>query len=143
AIQLDPFNPLAYELQSWVLFLGRRYVDSAAAARHAIELEPGRNRAATFLGNALLMLGRTDEALREFQKVPADDYHRLVGEAAVKARAGQRDGALKAIPALERRYGDSAYYQFAQVYAQAGLSAQAIEALETAWAKRDPGLSSV
>ena len=143
SIRLDPFNPLAHELQSWILFLGRRFEDSAAAARRAIEIEPGRNRATTFLGNALLMLGRTDEALREFQRVPADDYHRLVGEAAVRARGGQRGEALKAIPALERRYGDSAYYQFAQVYAQAGLSAQGIEALETAWAKRDPGLSSV
>jgi serine/threonine-protein kinase len=89
------------------------------------------------------MLGRTEEALREFQKVPADDYHRLVGEAAISARAGQRDEALRAIPALERRYGDSAYYQFAQVYAQTGLIAQGVEAIRISWAKRDPGLASV
>jgi len=142
AIQLDPLNPFASEIQSWVLFNGRRYEESARSARRALVLEPGRNRATTFLGNALLMLGRTDEALQAFRRAPADDYHRIVGEAAISARQGHRDPS-KAIEALERRYADSAYYQFAQVYAQAGLIDQGMDALKRAWTKRDPGLSSI
>jgi len=142
AIQLDPLNPFASEIQSWVLFNGRRYEESARSARRALVLEPGRSRATTFLGNALLMLGRTDEALQAFRRAPADDYHRIVGEAAISARQGHRDPS-KAIEALERRYADSAYYQFAQVYAQAGLIDQGMDALKRAWTKRDPGLSSI
>jgi hypothetical protein len=89
------------------------------------------------------MLGRPDDALRLFQTMPDDDYRRLVGEAAIAAREGRRQDALKAIPAIGRRYGDSAYYQFAQVYAQVGLIDEAARSLETAWVKRDPGLASV
>ena len=143
AIRLDPLNPVGPELQAWILFNGRQYEDSTGVARRALKLDQERHRARAYLGNALLMLGRSDEAAREFQKLPADDYHRLVGEAAIAARAGKRDEARKAIAAIERRYGDSAYYQFAQVYAQAGLLSQGVEALETAWEKRDPGVSSI
>jgi hypothetical protein len=50
---------------------------------------------------------------------------------------------LAAIPVLERRYGDAAYYQYVQIYAQAGLVSKGLVALETAWAKRDPGLAGI
>ena len=143
AIALDPLDPLAPELKSWILFFGRQYDAAVSAARSAVELEPGRLRATAFLGNALLMLGRVEDASKEFQKIPADDYRRLVGEAAVASRQGHRDKALQAIPAIEKRYGDAAYYQFAQVYAQAGLINEAIQALDTGWEKRDPGLASI
>jgi serine/threonine-protein kinase len=143
AIALDPLNPLAPELKSWILFFGRQYEAAAVAARRALALEPRRLRSTAYLGNALIMLGRTDEARRQFQGMPADDYRRLVGEAVIAAREGRKQDALKAIPAIERRYGDAAYYQFAQVYAQAGLIDQAVQALETSWAKRDPGLATI
>jgi serine/threonine-protein kinase len=143
AMKLDPLNPLAPELQSVIFVYGRRFGDAAGAARRALRLQPERNRSRAFLGNALLMVGRSDEALREFQALPADDYRRIVGEAAIAARARRREDALKAIAAIERRYGDAAYYQFAQVYAQVGLVNEGIAALETAWAKRDPGLAAI
>jgi TolB-like protein/Tfp pilus assembly protein PilF len=143
AITLDPLNPISQEIQSWILFYGRRYEASIDAARQALKISPGRNRANAFIGNGLLMLGRPDEALRQYREVPADDYHRMVGEAAIAARAGRREDALKAIPAIERRYADAALYQFAEVYAQLGLIDQGVAALEAAWAKRDPGLAAV
>jgi TolB-like protein len=143
AIKLDPLDPIAPELKSWMLFFGRQYVAAAEAAQRALQLEPGRLRARSFLGNALFMLGRVEDARRAFQAVPADDYRRLVGEAAIAAHEGRREEALKAIPAIERRYRDAAYYQFAQVYAQAGSIDEAIQALEKSWAKRDPGLASI
>jgi tetratricopeptide (TPR) repeat protein len=143
AITLDPLNPLSQEIRSWILFYGRRYAASIEAARQALKISPDRSRAKAFVGNGLLMLGRPDEALREFRKLPADEYHRLVGEAAIAARGGRREDALKAIPAIERRYADAAVYQFAQIYAQLGLVDQGVAALEIAWTKRDPGLASV
>src|SRR5512146_346918 len=126
-----------------MLFLGRQYEASERAARRALELEPGRLRARAFLGDALFMLGRVEDARREFQAMAADDYRRLVGEAAIAAHEGRPQDALTAIPVMERRYRDAAYYQYAQVYAQAGLINEAVEALETSWAKRDPGLASI
>ena len=143
AIRLDPLDPIAPELKSWMLFFGRQYGAAAQAARRALELEPGRVRARGFLGNALFMLGRVEDARREFQAMPTDDYRRVVGEAAIAAHQGRRQDALKAIPAIERRYRDAAYYQFAQVYAQAGSIDEAVQALEMSLNKRDPGLASI
>ena len=143
ALILDPINPLAHEIQSWILFYGRRYPASIEAARQALKIAPERSRARAFVGNGLLMLGRPDEALREFQRLPEGEYHRLVGEAAVAVRRGRREDALKAIPAIEQRYADAGLYQFAQVYAQLGLVDQGAAAIEAAWAKRDPGLAGI
>ena len=89
------------------------------------------------------MLGRTDEALRELQKTPADDYRRLVGEGVIAARSGRKADALGAIHAIGKRYGDAANYQYAEVYAQLGMTDQGIQALEAAWSKRDSGLGSI
>lgn len=143
AIKLDPLNALAPELQSQLLSNGRRFPEAAEAARRALRLEPERLRSKAFLGNALLMMGRPDQAQREYQQLPADDYRRLVGEAAIAARNGRRDEALNAIKAIEHRYGDAAFYQFGQIYSQLGLVDQGVAALETAWAKRDPGLAGI
>ena len=143
AIALDPLDPIAPELKSWMLLFGRQYEPAAGAARRALQLEPGRLRATAFLGVALFMLGRVEDARRQFQTMPADDYRRLVGKAAIAAHEGRRQDALKAIPAIGELYRDAAYYQFAQVYAQAGLIEKAASALEMAWVKRDPGLASI
>lgn len=143
AIKLDPLNALAPELQSQLLSNGRRFPEAAEAARRALRLEPERLRSKAFLGNALLMMGRPDQAQREYQQLPTDDYRRLVGEAAIAARNGRRDEALNAIKAIEQRYDDAAFYQFGQIFAQLGLVDQGVAALETAWAKRDPGLAGI
>jgi predicted Zn-dependent protease len=142
-IGLDPLNPLSHDIKALVLFYARRFAESIEAARQALRLAPQRNRAKGYLGYGLLWLGRADEAQREFQKMPADDYRRLVGEAAIAARAGRGQEALNAITAIERHYGDAAYYQFAQVYAQLGMVSEGVAALEVAWAKRDPGVSGI
>ena len=143
AIALDPLDPIAPELKSWMLFFGRQYEQAAGAARRALQLEPGRLRATAFLGFALCMLGHLQEAQQQFETMPADDYRRLVGEGTIAAHEGRRKDVLKAISAIGERYRDAAFYQFAQVYAQAGLIDEAARALEMAWAKRDPGLASI
>lgn len=143
AIALDPLDPIAPELKAWMLLFGRQYEAAGGAARRALQLEPGRLRATAFLGIALFMLGHVEDARRLFQTMPADDYRRLVGEAVIAAREGRRQDALKAIPAIGKRYGDAAFYQFAQIYAQTGLIDEAAKALEMALAKRDPGLASI
>ena len=102
-----------------MLLFGRQYEAAIGAARRALQLEPGRLRATAFLGVALFMLGHVEDARRQFQTLPADDYRRLVGEAAIAAHEGRRqNGALKAIPAIGERYRDAAYYEFAEVYAR-------------------------
>jgi predicted Zn-dependent protease len=90
-----------------------------------------------------LILHDRPEALNELQKVPADDYRRLVGEGVIAARSNRKADALRTIDALKSRYGDTINYQLAQVYAQVGDSDNAIHELESSWSKRDAGLASM
>lgn len=143
AISLDPLSPTPRVVQSLILFSGRRYADALDAARRALTIAPQNIRARGLAGFSLFMLGRVDEAQTEFQRMPADDYRRLVGEAAIAARSGRKEEALRAIQAIDKRYGTSAPYQHAQIYAQLGLVDRAFEALDAAWSQRDPGLSSI
>ena len=143
AINLDPLNPGAHQVKGTILFYGRRYAQSIESARHAVAIAPKNGRARTQIGWDLLLLGRADEAAREWELVPADDYRRLVGEAAAAARARRKDVGLRAIDTIRKRYGDAANYQYAEIYAQLGMVDQGIAALETAWKKRDSGLTSM
>jgi len=143
AISFDPLNPTARWLQSWILYFGRQYAASLEAARRTLVIAPENIGARGFVAWDLLMLGRTKEALGELRKLPADDYRRLVAEGVIAARSGRKAEALAAIRAIRSRYGDAANYQYAQVYAQLGVTDQAIQALDAAWLTRDPGLGSV
>jgi hypothetical protein len=95
------------------------------------------------IGWDLIMLGRLNDASREYRSLPADDYRRLVGEAAIEIRSGRKNEAQGKIAAIEKRYGDAANYQVAEIYSQLGETDKAIAALEAAWTKRDSGLASM
>ena len=140
---LDPLNPIARMAQSLILFWGRRYSEAIEASRRTLAIAPENIRAKAVLGWSLLLLGRTDDAQRQFKKMPADDYRRLVGEGAIAARSGRKVDALGAIQAIEKRYGDAANYQYAEIYAQLGLADEALKALDEAWQKRDSGMGGI
>lgn len=143
AIDLDPLNAVARAIQARILFYGRQYSDSIEAARRALLVKPQNTLAKAFTGFDLVMLGRLDDANRTFADLPPDDYRRLVGEAGIAVRSGQKDRALGAISAIQKRYGDAANYQLAEVYAQVGDVDKCIAALDAAWTKRDSGLASM
>lgn len=143
AISLDPLNAVARAVQARILFSGRKYKESIEAARRALLIKPQNTLAKAFNGFDLVMLGRLNEAARTFASLPADDYRRLVGEAGIAVRVGRKDEALGKIGAIEKRYGDAANYQVAEVYAQVGDTDKSIAALEAAWTKRDSGLASM
>jgi tetratricopeptide (TPR) repeat protein len=143
AISLDPLNALPRMIKAWILYLGRRYPAAIDSARQALAIAPKNLRAKGLAAGSLLMLHRTDEAVRELKTMPADDYRRLVMEATIAARSGRTAEALGAVQAMQKRYGDAANYQYAQVYAQLGMTDKAIAALDTAWSKRDSGLGGM
>jgi tetratricopeptide (TPR) repeat protein len=143
AISLDPLNALPRMIKAWILFLGRRYPAAIESARQALAIKPQNLRAKGLVASSLLMLDRTDETVRELKTMPADDYRRLVIEGTIAARSGRTADALGAVRAMEKRYGDAANYQYAEVYAQTGMIEKGIMALDAAWSKRDSGLGSM
>jgi TolB-like protein/Tfp pilus assembly protein PilF len=143
AISMDPLNALPRMIKSWILYFGHRYPASIEAGRQALAIAPKNIRARSLVALSFLMLGRTEDTLRELNAMPPDDYRRLVMEATIAARAGRTDVALNAIPKIESRYGDAANYQIAQIYAQLKMADKAIAAFDAAWSKRDSGLGSM
>jgi len=143
AIELDPLNAVARAVQARILFAGRRFSDSIEAGRRALLIKSENTLAKALIGWDLIFLGRLDEAARALDALPPDDYRRLVGEAALAVRTGHQDRAAATVQQIERRYGDAANYQIAEIYSQTGERDQAIAALEAAWSKRDSGLASM
>ena len=89
------------------------------------------------------MLGRTEEAIKALQRVPTDDYRRLVAEGAIAARSGRKDDAMRALQALAKGYGETVNFQNAEIYAQMGDTDAAIHALQLGVAKRDSGVGAI
>lgn len=143
AISLDPLNAIARAIQARILFGGRRYAESVEAARRALLIKPENTLAKALTGFDLIMLGRLSEAANILGSLPADDYRRLVGEAAIAVRSGRKDQTLGATAAIQKRYGDAANYQLAEVYSQVGDVDKSMAALDAAWSKRDSGLASM
>ena len=141
ATKLDPLNPVSFEVQAVVLYHARRYEEAAAAARRSLQLSPERQRVRSFLANSLLLLNKTAEAQAEYLKLEPTDYRRLVGQAMLAIRAGDRASAMTTLRDMKQRYGDSAHFQYGEVYAQLGSRDHAIAELESAFAKRDPGMA--
>ena len=143
AMRLDPLNPASFETQAVTLYHSRRYEEAAAMARRSLQLSPERLRVRSYLANALLALNKTAEAEVEYRKLEPTDYRRLLGQAMLAVRAGDRASALTNLRAMKQRYGDTAHYQYGEIYAQLGSGEQAIAELESALAKRDPGMARI
>jgi tetratricopeptide (TPR) repeat protein len=141
--RLDPLDPLSAQNHLFILFQSRRYQQALTYGRHALQVMTVRNRLHTTLGNVLLMLGRFDEARREYLAVPPDNLYRMIGLAFLAARQDDRAGAERQRQLVLDRYGDSAHYQYAQMDAQNGNLDRAFSELELAWKFRDPGLASM
>jgi TolB-like protein/Tfp pilus assembly protein PilF len=142
-LSLDPLNFIGRQVQASIFYYGRRYSDAIDAARNTLAIAPQNNRARVLMAWSLLQLDRADEATRELQKAPPTDYRRLVTEGIIAARAGRKQDALHAIDRLRTEFGDTANYQFAQVYSQLGMADEAAAALKVSWETRDTGLASM
>lgn len=139
----DPLNAFAFEREGYVLANSRRYAQAIAPLQKAIQLAPKVSRGHSLLGLALMQLGRLDAAQAEYAKASARDIYRLTGEAIAYDRQGNRDASDGAVARAQQVFGESASYQYAEVYAQRGEKDRALAALDRAWAIHDPGLTNV
>jgi TolB-like protein/Tfp pilus assembly protein PilF len=140
AVLLDPLNPRAFRAQGSVSYAARRFNEALPPLRRALQLNPKMTFAHSLVGNSLLGLGRTADALKEFEAEPGAEF-RLSGLAIAQNRLGDRAAAEKAFADLQSQVGDSAAYQQAEVLAQWGRGPEAMERLERAWQVGDSGLT--
>lgn len=138
----DPLNPDIYSAQAYALGVLGRNSQSAGARRKALQLAPARALDRTALAYTLMLSGQYEEAASELAKTPKDFLGRLVGEAMLSARRADLTASDQAIARLQQLYGDTADYQYAEIFAQRGEKDRAFAALDRAWAVRDPGLNA-
>lgn len=135
-------DPLAHRSDyATALIRAGRYPEALDAARRAVDLEPGYDRARATLGWAYLKNGRTEEGLAELEAAvtigPANTaWLAQLGQA--YAQAGQVDRAREILLQLEelsaRRYVSP--YHMAYVLTGLGERDRAVEALERAARER-------
>jgi serine/threonine-protein kinase len=141
--QRDPLNSIAFGRAGYVLVYSRRYADAIAPLHMAIQLAPTISRGHSTLGLCLMQLGRTAEAEAEYRKAAPGEVYRLVGEAILFGRLGNSRASDQALERTRQIYGDTASYQYAEIYAQRGDKERAFAALDRAWAIHDPGLTTL
>ena len=140
AVLLDPLNPRAFRAQGSVAYAARRYADALPPLQRALQLNPKMTFAHSLAGNSLLGLGRTDEAIKEFEAEPEAQF-RLTGLAIAQNRLGNRAAAEKAFADLQSEVGDAAAYQQAEVLAQWGRTDDSLLKLARARQVGDSGLT--
>jgi len=140
AVLLDPLNARAFRAQGSVAYAARRYADALPPLKHALQLNPKIGFAHALTGNCLLGLGRTADALKEFEAEPEDQF-RLTGLAITQNRLGNRAAAEKAYADLQAGVGDAAVYQQAEVLAQWGRGDESLQKLARAREVGDSGLT--
>ena len=142
AVALDPLDPSSYRTRGLALFNARRYSETLKAVEEQKRKSGDSGRFPIMRGDALTMLGRTEEARKAYAETPEDDLFRLAGEAVLAARTGDRATSLGKIDRIQQLYGDAASYQYGQIHAQLGNLDQAFAALDRAWQIKDAGLTA-
>ena len=140
AVALDPLNPRALRAQGSVAYAARRFADALPPLQRALQLNPKMTFAHSLAGDALLGLGRTTDALKEFEAEPEAQF-RLTGLAIAQNRLGNRAAAEKAFADLQSQVGDAAVYQQAEVLAQWGRADDSLQKLARAREVGDSGLT--
>ena len=136
---LDPVNPSLLKTAGRIRFAAGDHAGAIEAARRALAINAGISGAHGDIGNALLMLGKVDEAVAEFAKEKVG-LLAIPGKAIVALRRRDEAAASAAFDELRRAEGDNGLYQQAQVLAQWGKTEAALDALDRAASEADSGL---
>jgi TolB-like protein/Tfp pilus assembly protein PilF len=145
AQDLDPLSLIIQAASARSYYNARRYEDAIAQAKSALEIDSTFGRAHFWVGMANEQLGRSDEAIREFESTlsfggPATIYLAALGHA--YGRAGRRDKALAVLADLQTR-AKSRYISpldIATVYLGLGDTDAIFEWLERAFQTRASAL---
>ena len=142
AIELDPLNPLAYQRLNEALIFAKQYPAALAAINHVLQINPGDTFATNCRGLTYLMLGDLENARTSCDTTPREWQGRLC-MAVLLGQQQQHAAAEKELTAMQTEFGDSAAYQYAEIYAQWGNKSKALDWLETAYRVRDPGMTGI
>ncbi|MBV8209516.1 MAG: tetratricopeptide repeat protein [Burkholderiaceae bacterium] len=142
AVLLDPLHSGTHSALGDALYFSRRYDESIAAHRDTLSMDPELAQARGLLGLAYYGLGNFESARVTCEARPD---HWLTQEclAVTYDKLGRHVDSEAVLGKLRSTWGDDAAFQFAEVYAQWGNTAKALDWLETALRLRGQGLEAV
>lgn len=144
ALALDPFSVALNWNLGWYLFLARRYEDSEAQLRHALELDGRSVLSRRTLARVLLEQGKVEESLDLFEEALAVDRGRdsefgaLSGLAIARLRSGDSGQTRLILSRLQVEFGNRYVpaTHIAAIYAALGEHDQAMAWLERGYEQR-------
>ena len=140
AIDEDPLSPSSYHNLGLTALAAGQLAESEAAFRKSVELAPERVVTNALLSTVLMQEGRAEDAVAQAGREP-DEVWRLWATAIVDHRAGRTREADEALKKLVAEHTAGNAFQIAEVYAVRGEADKAFEWLETAYQKRDSGIT--
>jgi TolB-like protein/Tfp pilus assembly protein PilF len=133
AIALDPLDPAAQGSLGWAVYLrSGQYSEAEKALRRSLDISPTWGSGRYFLGIALLLQGKYQEALAAFREETLDDGQ-LEGSAMVYFATGHKTDSNRQLAAAIARDGASWPSGIARVYAYRGEKEQAFAWLDKAY----------
>jgi len=139
AAALDPLSSTAWTALGFTLNRAGDLEGARAALGRSLALSEDDPVAEVVMMANRVLAGRPGEALEQAARTNAG-WARLTGTALAAHDLGRQAEARAALDELERKYGNIAAYQMAEVLAWRGETDGAFHWLERAFAQRDPGL---
>jgi TolB-like protein/tetratricopeptide (TPR) repeat protein len=139
AVLLDPLNGLSHQVLGSALLFDRQFPAAIEALERGRSLDPELGLANSFEGMAYSQTGELDKAVNVCSR-PPDNLFNHVCLAIVLHYQGHAAAALAEVDKIRQMAGDSAAFQYAEIYAQWGDIAKAMQWLDTAYRLRDGGM---
>jgi TolB-like protein len=141
-VDRDPLNSSAIGTLAFYLLHGDRLEESLALFRRELQMNPHAIENHGFVGVALALLGRGEEALVEIAEEPHEGY-RLWALSIAYWTLGRRDESDAALKILTEKFPQASAYYVAQLYALRDRTNPAFEWLNRACAERQSGCELV
>jgi TolB-like protein/thioredoxin-like negative regulator of GroEL len=139
AVVLDPLNLALLIVYGDALLAAGHAEEALSALAEALKLDPNNPETHGRRGFVYYSLGDAESA-RAACAIESDEWAVLTCRALAANKLGKRSEAEAALNRLRETSGDSAAYQYANIYAQRGETEKALDWLEKAYRLRDSGL---
>ncbi|MEM8724144.1 MAG: TIR domain-containing protein [Pseudomonadota bacterium] len=139
ALALDPLNARVFRFAGNIEYDSKQYGAAIQRFRDALTIQANASMSNYLVGITQLALGETQAAKDSFDKESRFVWQKT-GLAIAEHMLGNSAAAQQHFGELQDRQGDKSNYQYMQVQAQWGDEAEALSALDAAWAARDGGL---
>jgi len=139
AVALDPLSRSSHDMLGFALYFARRYQEAILAYAESLTLDPSYPEAYGYRGLAYYGIDDLGSARSSCETKP-DFFVSQLCLAVVYDRLGQHADAEAVLAKMKAALGDAVAYQYAEIYAQWGNRASALDWLATALRLRDSGL---